>query len=113
MKALNWLLLVIFVLLNTNIKSQTFEKIIRTPYDDFSFDAVEMANGCFIIAYSRGNYGQNTIRGLMKLDGNGNLIDSVFFTDYPEYVELGITDIFPYLNETLLCVRTAVIIENN
>jgi len=113
MKALNWLLLVIFVLLNTNIKSQTFEKIIRTPYDDFSFDAVEMADGCFIIAYSRGNYGQNTISGLLKLDGNGNLIDSVFFTDYPEYVELGITDIFPYLNETLLCVRTAVIIENN
>lgn len=106
MKNFNFLFVIALLWLNANLQAQTFEKIIRTESDNFSYDAVEIDDGGFIIAYNCGVYSQNIRGGLLKLDNNGNLIDSVFFTDYPEFIEGEVTDIFPYINGTLLCTRS-------
>jgi len=70
-------LILLVLLLSSNVKSQTFERLYETDFDDMSVSAVEVDNS-FIIAVNSGDYFNMSYAGkYLKLDKQGNITDSV------------------------------------
>jgi hypothetical protein len=98
-------LLLFFILISESIFTQTFEKIIRTDQDDFSYEAIELGNK-YLYFYSKGNYLNGDTKGYaVIIDSLGNNYDIFHLNDYEDYFEESVLKAFIRNDSTLLCIR--------
>ncbi len=92
------------VFLNSVIP-QTFEKIIRTEQDDYSFAAIEVGD-TYIFAKNTGNYFQgNNINSLIVLDNEGNITQTFTLPSYAGYFNRTVMSIFKHSDSLFYCIR--------
>lgn len=100
-----YILLLFFILISGSISTQTFEKIIRTDQDDYSYEAIEFGNK-YLYFYSKGSYLAEETEGYaVILDSSGNNYDIFQLNDYEDYFEESVLKAFIRNDSTLLCIR--------
>ncbi len=93
--------LILFIVFNRYGFSQTFEKWYVTENDDIAYDAVEI-NQTYIIPVNSGDYfAQNFSLKFLKLNFDGEIIDSLSLTTSSGYEMDPTFNVFP-LNDSIL-----------
>jgi len=104
---------VIFMAIITSMSlfanSQTFEEFYHTNLDDCATDALQLTNGNFLIAISRGDlYTNFTDFMLLKLDASGNMIDSLVYPGLMGYNYYLVDNLFSINDSVFVVSRVCV-----
>lgn len=85
--------------------SQTFENVVRTEYDDYCIEAIEVESRYFYF-YSKGDYYVGDwISYVVEIDILGNEVQKFLLPDYEGYLEGPVLKVFRSSDSSFFCIR--------